>query len=117
MTMASLPRSRPGEDARSGYGRPHQRPDPHEMLEELAPNGETEYILDKINNMTEDDALDIIREGEKHIVPQMFASCAGWYIQRPDPGMASGITPGIRRRSRELERIHCLGNLTNSIIY
>ena len=37
---------------------------PHQMLEELAPNGETEYILDKINNMTEDDALDIVREGE-----------------------------------------------------
>jgi hypothetical protein len=35
---------------------------PHEMLEELAPNGETDYILDKINNMTEDEAIEIIHE-------------------------------------------------------
>jgi hypothetical protein len=38
---------------------------PHEMLEVLAPNGETEFILDKINNMTEDEALDIIQESLK----------------------------------------------------
>lgn len=35
---------------------------PHEMLEELAPNGETDYILDKINNMSEDEAIEIIHE-------------------------------------------------------
>ncbi|KAF7532472.1 hypothetical protein G7054_g7913 [Neopestalotiopsis clavispora] len=35
---------------------------PHKMLEELAPNGETEYILDKINNMSEDEAIEIIHE-------------------------------------------------------
>lgn len=33
---------------------------PHEMLETLAPNGEAEYILDKINNMTEDEAVAIV---------------------------------------------------------
>lgn len=35
---------------------------PHEMLEELAPNGETEYILDKVNNMTEEEAIEIVQE-------------------------------------------------------
>jgi len=35
---------------------------PHEMLEELAPNGEGDYILDKINNMTEEEALAIVQE-------------------------------------------------------
>ena len=35
---------------------------PHQLLEELAPNGEGEYILDKINNMTEEEAVAIIRE-------------------------------------------------------
>ncbi|KAL2146343.1 hypothetical protein VTI28DRAFT_4368 [Corynascus sepedonium] len=35
---------------------------PHELLEELAPNGEGEYILDKINNMTEEEAIAIIQE-------------------------------------------------------
>ena len=35
---------------------------PHEMLEVLAPNGEGEYILDKINNMTEEEALAIVTE-------------------------------------------------------
>lgn len=35
---------------------------PHEMLEELAPNGEGDYILEKINNMTEEEALAIIQE-------------------------------------------------------
>lgn len=35
---------------------------PHEMLEELAPNGEGEYILDKINNMGEEEAISIVRE-------------------------------------------------------
>ncbi|KAJ0306310.1 hypothetical protein COL516b_004768 [Colletotrichum fioriniae] len=34
----------------------------HEKLEELAPNGEGEYILEKINEMTEEDALEIIEE-------------------------------------------------------
>ena len=38
---------------------------PHEMLEELAPNGEGEYILDKINNMTEDEAIKIIQESRE----------------------------------------------------
>lgn len=38
---------------------------PHEMLEELAPNGEGEYILDKINNMTEEEALAIVQESYK----------------------------------------------------
>ncbi|EON96539.1 putative oligopeptide transporter protein [Phaeoacremonium minimum UCRPA7] len=35
----------------------------HEMLEILAPNGEGDYILDKINNMSEEDALAIVQEG------------------------------------------------------
>ncbi|GJN75641.1 hypothetical protein PLIIFM63780_009148 [Purpureocillium lilacinum] len=35
---------------------------PHEMMETLAPNGEAEYILDKINNMSEDEAIAIITE-------------------------------------------------------
>lgn len=38
---------------------------PHELLEELAPNGEGEYILDKINNMTEEEAVAIIQESHK----------------------------------------------------
>lgn len=37
----------------------------HEMLEELAPNGDGDYILDKINNMTEEEALQIIHESVK----------------------------------------------------
>lgn len=35
---------------------------PHEMMEGLAPNGEADYIRDKINHMSEDDALAIIQE-------------------------------------------------------
>lgn len=35
---------------------------PHAMVEELAPNGEEEYILDKINNMTEEEAIAIVQE-------------------------------------------------------
>jgi hypothetical protein len=38
---------------------------PHRMLEELAPNGEGEYILDKVNNMTEEEAMTIIQESYK----------------------------------------------------
>jgi hypothetical protein len=34
----------------------------HEMLEVLAPNGEGEYILDKINNMSEEEAVAIVEE-------------------------------------------------------
>lgn len=34
---------------------------PHKLLDELAPNGEGEYILDKINNMTEEEAIAIVR--------------------------------------------------------
>lgn len=37
----------------------------HEMLEELAPNGEGDYILDTINNMTEEEALAILEESVK----------------------------------------------------
>jgi hypothetical protein len=37
----------------------------HEMLRELAPNGEEEYILDKINNMTEEEAVAIIQESRE----------------------------------------------------
>ncbi|KAK3689215.1 OPT oligopeptide transporter protein-domain-containing protein [Podospora appendiculata] len=37
----------------------------HEKLEELAPNGEGEYILDKINNMTEEEAIAIVQESLK----------------------------------------------------
>jgi hypothetical protein len=37
----------------------------HEMLEVLAPNGEGDYILEKINNMTEEEALAIIDESVK----------------------------------------------------
>lgn len=35
---------------------------PHEMLETLAPNGEGDYILDKINNMSEEEAFAIVQE-------------------------------------------------------
>lgn len=35
---------------------------PHDMLETLAPNGESEYILDKINNMSEEEAYAIVEE-------------------------------------------------------
>jgi hypothetical protein len=35
---------------------------PHELLETLAPNGESEFILDKINSMPEEEALAIITE-------------------------------------------------------
>ncbi|KAI0018181.1 OPT oligopeptide transporter protein-domain-containing protein [Xylariomycetidae sp. FL0641] len=35
---------------------------PHRLLEELAPNGEGEYILEKINGMTEEEAIGIISE-------------------------------------------------------
>ena len=38
---------------------------PHRMLEELAPNGEGDYILDKINNMTEEEAIAIVQESVK----------------------------------------------------
>jgi hypothetical protein len=38
---------------------------PHEMLKELAPNGEEEYIVNKINNMTEDEAIAIIQESRE----------------------------------------------------
>jgi hypothetical protein len=38
---------------------------PHEMLETLAPNGEGEYILDIINNMSEDEAYAIVEESVK----------------------------------------------------
>lgn len=38
---------------------------PNHILEELAPNGEAEYILSKINTMTEEDAIAIIRESYK----------------------------------------------------
>ena len=36
-----------------------------EMLKELAPNGEDEYVLDKINNMTEEEAVAIIQESRE----------------------------------------------------
>ena len=35
---------------------------PNSMLEELAPNGEGEYIRDKINNMPADEAIAIVEE-------------------------------------------------------
>ena len=48
---------------------------PHEMMETLAPNGEAEYILDKINNMSEDEAIAIITESlEFHSVDWNFPS-------------------------------------------
>jgi hypothetical protein len=37
----------------------------HELLEVLAPNGEGEYILNIINNMTEEEAVAIITESIK----------------------------------------------------
>jgi hypothetical protein len=37
----------------------------HEMLEELAPNGEGDYILEKITAMTEEEAIAIIEESVK----------------------------------------------------
>ena len=51
---------------------PHQASDEqwadqitHEMLEVLAPNGEGDYILDIINNMSEEEAVAIIEESVK----------------------------------------------------
>jgi hypothetical protein len=38
---------------------------PHELLEELAPNGEGEYILGKINEMSEEEALAIVEEAHE----------------------------------------------------
>ncbi|TVY45580.1 Oligopeptide transporter [Lachnellula subtilissima] len=38
---------------------------PHLMLETLAPNGEGDYILEKINGMTEEEAVSIIDESVK----------------------------------------------------
>lgn len=38
---------------------------PHEMLEELAPNGDGEYLLERINSMTEEEAIEIIAEAVK----------------------------------------------------
>lgn len=35
---------------------------PKKLLEELAPNGEGEYLLEKINSMTEEEALSIVQE-------------------------------------------------------
>lgn len=35
---------------------------PHELLEELAPNGESEYILGIINSMGEEEAIAIVHE-------------------------------------------------------
>jgi hypothetical protein len=42
---------------------------PSEMLKELAPNGEEEYILDKINNMAEDEAVAIVQESRESVAP------------------------------------------------
>ncbi|KAM3562274.1 hypothetical protein ARSEF4850_002843 [Beauveria asiatica] len=50
-------------DASSAAGSvPYADQIPHEMMEGLAPNGEADYIGDKINNMSEDEALAIIQE-------------------------------------------------------
>lgn len=38
---------------------------PHRLLEELAPNGEADYILNNINNMSEEEAVSIIWESYK----------------------------------------------------
>jgi hypothetical protein len=38
---------------------------PHEMLEELAPNGDGEYLLERINSMTEEEAIEIVSEAVK----------------------------------------------------
>lgn len=35
---------------------------PKKLLEELAPNGEGEYLLEKINSMTEEEAISIVQE-------------------------------------------------------
>ncbi|KAM0666872.1 hypothetical protein ACQRIT_005572 [Beauveria bassiana] len=43
-------------------GVPYADQIPHEMMEGLAPNGEADYIRDKINHMSEDEALAIIQE-------------------------------------------------------
>jgi hypothetical protein len=45
-----------------------------EMLKELAPNGEEEYILDKINNMAEDEAIAIVKESRESNIQNMTAS-------------------------------------------
>jgi hypothetical protein len=53
-----------------------------EMLKELAPNGEEEYILGKINNMTEEEAIAIIQESREWETPTLacnpnrFQSCS-----------------------------------------
>jgi hypothetical protein len=50
----------------------------HEMLEVLAPNGEGDYILGKINNMSEEEALAIIQESVRfHADDWNFVSSPG----------------------------------------
>lgn len=51
--------------ARSGATEGYADQIPDTMLKVIAPNGETEYILDKINNMTEEEAIAIIAESHK----------------------------------------------------
>ncbi|KAM7187691.1 OPT domain containing protein [Rhypophila sp. PSN 637] len=63
--IASPSSDRDPEKTQSGSGTNTSRIGdqiPHKMLEELAPNGEGEYILEKVNNMTEEEALAIIQE-------------------------------------------------------
>ncbi|KAK0649579.1 OPT oligopeptide transporter protein-domain-containing protein [Cercophora newfieldiana] len=51
--------------ARSGATEGYADQIPDDLLKVIAPNGETEYILDKINNMTEEEAIAIIAESHK----------------------------------------------------
>jgi hypothetical protein len=51
--------------ARSGATEGYADQIPDDLLKVIAPNGESEYILDKINNMTEEEAVAIITESHK----------------------------------------------------
>lgn len=56
---------------------------PHELLEELAPNGEGEYLLGIINSMSEEEAIAIINESlEFHADDWNFPSDMRQRMQR-----------------------------------
>jgi hypothetical protein len=59
--FGSVPEKTPPQATHEQYGDQI----PHEMLEKLAPNSEGDYILDKVNNMSEEEALAVIEESVK----------------------------------------------------
>jgi hypothetical protein len=61
---------------------------PHSLLEELAPNGEGEYILERIDQMDEEEAFDIIQESIEFFkddwnFPSDMRERMGRYIKGP----------------------------------